>query len=82
MSETTTATILVPGQPVLSAVNAKGPALKYGAGTYERDGVVRASLVGSLENKSGVRGWILSEGCLILMNTLSTCSNSWKHTYA
>lgn len=52
-----TVTILVPGQPVQSALNSatKGPALKYGAGTYEREGVVRASLVGSLENKSGVR---------------------------
>lgn len=77
MSETTTATILVPGQPVLGAVNTKGPALKYGAGTYERDGVVRASLVGSLENKSGVRGRTLSgaTSSLFLM-----CSCNLKHT--
>lgn len=47
-------TILVPGQPVPASVG-KGPTSKYGAGTYERDGVVRASLVGSLENTSGVR---------------------------
>ncbi|KAF8323109.1 hypothetical protein DL93DRAFT_2070575 [Clavulina sp. PMI_390] len=44
--------VLVPGQP-LPPPAGKGPSPKYGAGTYERDGIVRASLVGSLENASG-----------------------------
>lgn len=48
------ASVFVPGQPVPSSTG-KGPTSKYGVGTYERDGVVRASLVGLLENNSGVR---------------------------
>jgi len=50
--------ILLPGQPVPS-ISGQGPAPKYGAGTFERDNVIRASLVGSLENKDGVRATIL-----------------------
>jgi len=46
--------ILLPGQPV-PPISGQGPAPKYGAGTFERDNVIRASLVGSLENKGGVR---------------------------
>jgi hypothetical protein len=49
--------ILLPGQPV-PPVSGQGPAPKYGAGTFERDNVIRASLVGSLENKGGVRATI------------------------
>lgn len=45
---------LLPGQPVPS-ISGQGPAPKYGAGTFQRDDVVRASLVGILENKGGVR---------------------------
>jgi exosome complex RNA-binding protein Rrp4 len=49
--------VLLPGQPVPAPP--KGPTPKYGAGLYERDGVVRASLVGSLENDQGVRIFLI-----------------------
>lgn len=45
--------VLVPGQPIPPPP--KGPTPKYGVGVYERDGIVRASLVGELTNTSGVR---------------------------
>lgn len=63
--------VLVPGQPI-PASKGKGPTPKYGVGTYERDGVVRASLVGVIEGNGGtltlprVRPSPPSEGSVIL----------------
>lgn len=45
--------LLLPGQPIPLAPGA-GASAQHGAGTYTRDGVLRASLVGQVENIGGV----------------------------
>lgn len=43
--------LFLPGQPVSTGQSTA----RFGSGTYLRDGVTRASLLGEIENKDGVR---------------------------
>jgi exosome complex component CSL4 len=47
--------VCLPGQPIPLAAAARGPAPALGPGTYARDGVVRASLVGVPRYDGAVR---------------------------